>query len=315
MKKTKKMKKLHFSVGDGFTDLVRQIFWYEDKYRGYRLLDTMIGITIDQKDAILNGDAYLKPTKDKTGMDLIYEEDKEFKQELTNHKKFLKRQQDEKEKELEELRNKSWEEDIDLEMELGGRRELVKREEFDLKKDEILPPSMLGTIEKKRKASKKAKKHLEKCGEKCKYNHGGRCMFGKRDDWGCWIETEGIEDKLWELLNIRKKEAGLMCGGELSKDHYSLAKKLEEKVFNFIYEKHEYVINDSARNQGECPHCGEKAPTDHFWRPTDKAFIGEKQLGKKQYAYCFECPQCFNNFFYHVEHSIKRGDGADSSHS
>lgn len=305
---TELIKTVHFKVGDGFTDLVRQIFWYEDKYRGYKLLDTLNGITIGQKEAVLEGDAHLEPTEDGCGMNLIYKEDKKFKKELADHKIFVKEQEERKKIEEEEFMERV-NELVEAEaqrIEDGEpptpRRNARKktRKDIDDFMDSVFSPSMQGKKFTKRKSTKKAKKHLGKCREECKYNHGDKCMFGMRDLWGCWIETEGIEDKYWELINIRKKEAGLRYANqEESKGHFSLAREIERKVYNFLYKGHEYVLGDSARNQGECPHCGEQAPTDHFWRPQDKAFIGDKKLGDKQYAYCFECPKCFKKFFYH----------------
>lgn len=82
-----------------------------------------------------------------------------------------------------------------------------------------------------------------------------------------------------------------------------LTKEFSQKVYDFIFKGHHYTFNDAARHQGMCPHCGMNSPDGSFWQESDKAFIGKAKLGSIMYARCFECPNCFNKFFYHyAEH-------------
>jgi hypothetical protein len=278
-KKSKKY--LHFRMGDGFTDIVRQMFWYEDKFKAYRILDSMIGITMTQKDAILNGDAFLEPIKEGTQMRLVYKEDKVFKAEIAAHKLFLL--------------DKAKLEKAELEARLEAARKEAEYAEISatgrLAEELSLPTE-------KHHAYRKAKKNGGKCKEECQFNPHGTCIFGMRDKWGCWVETEGIESKMNELVALRstRERAGVMPGSEEERIFNGAT---VDKIFNFIFEGHEYVLSDSARNQGECPHCGEQAPDGKFWQTKDKGYIGYKKLADEQFAYCFECPSCHEKFFYH----------------
>lgn len=73
--------------------------------------------------------------------------------------------------------------------------------------------------------------------------------------------------------------------------------------FNFLFKGKEYTHQDVAQNQGLCPHCG-KNSIDYFWRPWDDAFIGVYKLSKHESIYCFECPKCFEKFFYHQSNDM-----------
>jgi hypothetical protein len=73
---------------------------------------------------------------------------------------------------------------------------------------------------------------------------------------------------------------------------------------DIVFKGHTYTHNDRADNQGQCPHCGEIAPNKFFWKPEDSAFIGFKKIDEKWSIYCFECPKCFEKFFYHKENDM-----------
>ena len=66
-----------------------------------------------------------------------------------------------------------------------------------------------------------------------------------------------------------------------------------------VFKGHEYTRADRAGHQGKCPHCGENAPDGSFWQASDKAFIGHKKVNNIRSIFCFECPRCFEKFFYH----------------
>ena len=77
-------------------------------------------------------------------------------------------------------------------------------------------------------------------------------------------------------------------------------KILKTEIFNFEYKEHQYTFKDSARNQSLCPHCG-RSSENIMYSEKDKGFIGKAHLQDNMYAMCFECPECFKNFFYHKE--------------
>ena len=84
------------------------------------------------------------------------------------------------------------------------------------------------------------------------------------------------------------------------KSNNEMIKNLTTKIYDFTFKGHDYKFKHSARNQSSCPHCDAKA-SDFCWSSTkDKeAYIGKKQLTDEMYALCFECPKCFNKFYYH----------------
>lgn len=73
---------------------------------------------------------------------------------------------------------------------------------------------------------------------------------------------------------------------------------IAKKVFSFIFKGHEYTPRERAIHPGHCPHCDLKSPW-LIWEETDKGFIGCKKIDPFQYIYCFECPKCFEKFFFH----------------
>jgi len=80
------MPELHFTVGYGLDDLVRQAYWFE-KRQAWALdtLGCLHGITEEQKMSVINGDAKLIPNEDGTLLQLVFEEDKEFKEKMREH--------------------------------------------------------------------------------------------------------------------------------------------------------------------------------------------------------------------------------------
>ena len=146
----------------------------------------------------------------------------------------------------------------------------------------------------------KAKKHLDKCTEKeCKYNTSNTCMYGLRNRLGCYLDSEMIHDiKQQELLILDREQMAMKY--TLKEHEHDLIGKLTKKQYEFICCNHHFTIKDSARNQGECPHCGKRSITN-FYEFTDEEFIGYKVIDKHQTVLCFECKGCFGKFFYHVD--------------
>ena len=241
----KKIKSLHFTIGNGLDNLARQGYWFEDKQEwALKLLDCLcMGITKKQKMDVLNGDAKIIGIKKGTMTKLVYEENKEFKKEILEHFKFLKEQ---------------------------------------------------------KKQKKKGKKHLDFCGNKyshCKFNSRNSCCFGMRNNYGCYLDNPDlIQKRIITDTNLRLD--ALMSGESHAVE--LIDEITIKKVFEFIFKGHHYTINDSARNQSECPQCEHKSK-GYIWNKKDdkKAFIGIKEINKKQYIHCFECPKCFKKFFYH----------------
>lgn len=90
---------------------------------------------------------------------------------------------------------------------------------------------------------------------------------------------------------------------------YSSLRNLSSKTYEFEYKDHYYTERDRAGDQGECPHCSYRARNrERFFDPyKDKEmFIGCKKFGEQNYVYCFECPKCFNKFYYHQMVSAER---------
>jgi len=81
---------LHFTVDEGINDIIRQAYWYENRQEwALETLDCFMGITQEQKMAILNGDTNLVPIEDGTRMTLSGTPDFEFQAELHKHQKWL----------------------------------------------------------------------------------------------------------------------------------------------------------------------------------------------------------------------------------
>jgi hypothetical protein len=144
-----------------------------------------------------------------------------------------------------------------------------------------------------------AEKHLEKCNnKKCKFSCGGKkCCFGLRNSAGCYMTNpEKMEEHMNNVYNLRMQyEIRSRTGDKESAD---ILKQLETKQFTFVFKGHEYTVNDSARNQSECPHCGNQTGDGSIWSIESEAYIGV-YVNKKDIMRCFECPKCFEKFFYH----------------
>lgn len=80
----------------------------------------------------------------------------------------------------------------------------------------------------------------------------------------------------------------------------NIMKDMKNKVYEFVFKSHQYTFNDSARNQSLCPHCDRKSK-GFLWNPEEdkEAYLGKKKLNTDIYALCFECPSCFEKFYYH----------------
>lgn len=72
----------------------------------------------------------------------------------------------------------------------------------------------------------------------------------------------------------------------------------------FVYSGHEYTKSERAEHQGKCPHCGEPAPDGNFYQAYDDSFLGYKKLDDRFSAFCFECPKCFEKFWYHQSNDM-----------
>ena len=82
---------LNFTLGDGLHEIFRDAYWFEERKEwALETLDCIHGITEEQKMAIINGDAKLVPTKDGKLLQLVYEEDKDFKLRLWEHQEWRK---------------------------------------------------------------------------------------------------------------------------------------------------------------------------------------------------------------------------------
>ena len=94
---TETIQTLHFKVGEGINDIVRTAYWFEGKKEwAHSVLDCMMGITEDQKKAILQGEMRLTPIEDGERMDLVDEPEeftKQFKKEVEN---FIRIQENKK---------------------------------------------------------------------------------------------------------------------------------------------------------------------------------------------------------------------------
>ena len=77
---------LTFTLGDNIHTLVRDAYWFEERKEwAMKVLGHLHGITEEQKQAIINGDAKLVPIEDGKQLQLVYEEDKDFKWKLHKH--------------------------------------------------------------------------------------------------------------------------------------------------------------------------------------------------------------------------------------
>lgn len=178
----------------------------------------------------------------------------------------------------------------------GETLTLVEKEDKEWKKE---LKEHIEFLERRKIELEKEKKEQRKILEKDQF------FFGE-DKEAFEITHNNTMEELTKNANLNLAK-GLFMQKWTSKDKAEkeacdeLIKDLKNKVFDFIFKGHEYKFKHSARNQSECPHCEHKASDGFMWDETrdKKAFIGKKKLGDDMYAYCFECPKCFNKFFYH----------------
>jgi len=182
-------------------------------------------------------------------------------------------------------------------IENGTRTSLVYEENKEFK---LKLKNHLEFLEEKKKDKIKAKRQMDFCGDDyryCKFNMSNKCCFGLRNGYGCFFDNPKIMDEMLQTgMNMRLNALGSGVGHAVDLvDDMTI-----KKIFDFVFRGHHYTIKDSARNQSECPHCSYNSKGDIFKPDTDKkAFIGVHKISDKQYIYCFECPKCFNKFFYH----------------
>lgn len=87
-----KEKTVHFTIGEGMEQLVRDAYWFENRREwALRLVkDLCVGISDKQITSILDGEAKIMPVENGTMVELVYEEDKNFKKKLWQWKDFEK---------------------------------------------------------------------------------------------------------------------------------------------------------------------------------------------------------------------------------
>ena len=288
-----KSKKLHFKVcGEGITSLVRSIYLYEEKEKAWNIMGTLKGITIDQSRAVFQGDAKLVNNKeDDTTLNLVYEEDKEWKKEFSKHLDFLVKIEKEKineEEEKEYVRlfmidhiHLEYQEAVicirqAMQNKLSTRSVLIRAKEILIKKT-IAQDVVDRQYRKENKLVIEAEKSFDESLEE------------QQKKFNLKIATKMF------INNISEKDK------EKKKINNDIINTFAIKIYSFVFKDHQYIFNDSARNQTECPHCGCNAPDGSFWRVIDKGYIGYCDFGTKEVAVCFECPECFEKFYYHYK--------------
>lgn len=82
---------LHFTLGEGIDDLVRQAYWFENRKEwAMSILKCLRGITEAQKMAVLEGNARLIPTEGGKRLKLVFRPDEKFKKKLVKHEEWRK---------------------------------------------------------------------------------------------------------------------------------------------------------------------------------------------------------------------------------
>ena len=144
---------------------------------------------------------------------------------------------------------------------------------------------------------KRAKKHLDDCEiVECKYCMENSCCFGLRCTGGCYMDLgdDALDDLVNRKMMFRAMENNVLVNGG-NEDEIKLIKQIGNKSFNFIFKGHEYTYRDSARDQSRCPHCGNQTADGRCWKEKSAEYIGTTT----DIFVCFECPKCFEKFFYH----------------
>lgn len=154
----------------------------------------------------------------------------------------------------------------------------------------------------------RAPKHLGECEDtSCKFCHPlGEdqilsCCYGLRNTMGCRMEDVSICDREQELSALAMAAAITTSEDEDYHHVKDLAERRMRKVFNFVFEGHEYRASDSARAQNTCPHCGITTKDKRMFRDNSKeaTYIGSVDFDSHT-AECFECNTCFSKFFFHL---------------
>ena len=167
--------------------------------------------------------------------------------------------------------------------------------------------------EEKKLNPSRAKRHLDPCNDPdCKFVMSGICAYGMRDQAGCYMEDPEKHEKLMnsqsglimaqsrlkyqetDYGNVKPHTHTFKEQSEETKIAIKTIDKIVGKNFHFVFKGHEYTLTDSARDQSCCPHCGHQSDDGRCWSKKDKAYIGTHEG-----AVCFECPNCFEKFFYH----------------
>jgi len=130
---------------------------------------------------------------------------------------------------------------------------------------------------------------------------GTVCCFGPRNKIGCKQIDEGVEEKMEELTAL----TDILTKADTIESYTKMREVVDtiaSRVCTFVYNGHEYSIRDGAKNQSECPHCGNREiGNTAFHRVSKKAtYLGTVWFGDHG-ARCFECSACFEKFFYHTE--------------
>lgn len=82
---------LHFKIGEGLSDLVRDAFWYELRFDwAMRTFECFEGLSYDQITTILMGNATLKPIGDGTRVEFVAGVNMAFQNKLAKHVIFVK---------------------------------------------------------------------------------------------------------------------------------------------------------------------------------------------------------------------------------
>lgn len=157
-----------------------------------------------------------------------------------------------------------------------------------------------------------AAKHLDTCeNTNCKFAREGVketrvCCFGLRHE-GCIYLNEDMQRRLGMLgevetaLTIGMYERNPYDAENRDKvDFPSLdnivepvlenAGRMFGKVYNFVYEGHEYTYRDNSMDYGSCPHCGMAGSNGH---------LGYYGSGQSRIS-CFICTMCHEKFYYHA---------------
>jgi len=125
--------KYHFIIGNGISELIRDAFWFEQRFDwALDALKCFEGISDEQIDDILRGDASLKRNGDV--LELIYEEDKEFKEELKEEISFAKKRLEELTTDIYNLRRELEKEQYGVFSELMEKKNRITYEILKLEK-------------------------------------------------------------------------------------------------------------------------------------------------------------------------------------